>query len=137
MKLILEFNEFDFKSKMDTLRQFSRECLIELHDKGFVIQVTPLFGTDFVNIIINSPYYNNHFEGCNKWLYMKDNVINFIDALNDNYEILNECFFEHAALMVIKNYDKGRKTGEYSVEDVINDKVSISTLSQIFIRVKL
>lgn len=190
MKLILEFKEFlsesinsDMIQKMDTLREFSRELLIDLYDKEFVIQVTPIFGTREVNITINCPFkssfkiidymddegYDDEDDEYEKvktplhlkqkdrdkypyWDLIKDNIINFIIILNEDYEISDEYITTSSndnIMMIIKKGDDYtesesdkifgdvRRQKVYTVEDVIEDKIENFELERIFIRVKL
>lgn len=97
MKYIKLFE--DITSKLDSLREFSREHLIDLYNKDFAIRVTPLFGTECANIVIDTVDYP-------KWGSIKDHVINFIDVLNDEYDISDECFLTPSdnILMIVKNH---------------------------------
>lgn len=79
MKHLKKFNE-SHSDKVQEIRQFCEEALIELIDKGYSIDISKLHNSIKVSLVKN----NKSFY----WVDIKDKVIPFLEILIDNYELI-------------------------------------------------
>ena len=134
MKYIQNIKEYANKSsKSDThysrfiinnVKSFCDMYLADLIDKGFNIQVSydsdiPLEGNIFCIMISNKERFD--------WDYIKDDFIPFLQFLNEEYDLV-DLYGKDEPVVFRTVGDRGFRiqTYQYSVESVLNDKVSVN-----------